>query len=122
MQYLCLIFWDEAQLDAVPQPEMDTFNAEHLDFNDALRAQGKLVTADALAGSSRAKHVTLRSGTKAVTDGPYTETKEMVAGYYLLDAKDIDEAVDIAAGIPSARHAVIEVREIRKLIVGDRTS
>ena len=122
MQYLCLIHIDPDVLDAMPAPELDALNEAHLDLNDALRASGQLVAAEALQRRERARTVRLRNGRATITDGPFAETKELIAGFYLLEAESFDEACEIAARIPSAPIASIEVREIMKLVVGDRTS
>jgi len=119
MRYLCLISLDEAEMAAMPAHEMDALNAGHLDLNDELRASGKLIEAEALQPSREA--VRLRKGKRAaVTDGPFTETKELVAGFYLLEARDMDEAVEIASRFPGGRHGSVEVRPCRELIVPGR--
>jgi hypothetical protein len=121
MKYLCLIYWDETRLETMPAAELNVLNAKHLDYNDALRASGRLVEAEALEPPRRAACIRLRNGKVSVTDGPFAETKEMVAGFYLIDARDMREAIEIAATIPSAAHATIEVRPTRQLVVEGRT-
>lgn len=121
MKYLCLIYMDEEELDAMPTPEMDALNERHLDFNDQLRKSGHFIEAEALAPGRATAKVRVRKGSVGVTDGPYAESKELVAGFYLIEAANIEEAIDIASRIPSAPLATIEVRPTRQLIVPGRT-
>jgi hypothetical protein len=122
MKYLCLIHLDQAQLDALPAPEMDALNAAHLDLNDELRASHHFIEAEALEpAATTTKQVRVRQGKALVTDGPFAETKELVAGFYLIEARDQDEAVQIAARLPAARLGVVEVRTTRQLIVPGRS-
>jgi hypothetical protein len=119
MKYLCLIYLDEAEMEALPAHEIDKLNAGHLDLNEELRSGGKLIEAEALQPSREA--VRLRKGQRAaVTDGPFTESKELVAGFYLLEADDLDEAVEIASRFPGGRLGTVEVRPCRELIVPGR--
>ena len=119
MKFLCLIYLDEAEMDALPAHEMEALNVGHLDLNDELRAAGKLIEAEALQPSREAAH--LRKGKRtAVTDGPFTETKELVAGFYLLEADDIEEAVQIASCFPGGRLGTVEIRPCRDLLVPGR--
>jgi hypothetical protein len=117
MKYLCLIHLDETAMDAMPAGEMSALNAAHLDFNDGLRASGHFVAAEALEPARTAACVRVRGGKAAVTDGPFTESKELVAGFYLLEAQDLNEAMGLTSKIPSARLGTIEVRPARQLIV-----
>lgn len=121
MKYLCLIYLDEKELDAMPVQETDSLNARHLDFNDDLRASGHLIEAEALEPAGATACVRLRNGKVIVTDGPFTEAKEMVAGFYLVEARDLSEAIELAARIPSAPMGTIEVRPTRQLVVDGQT-
>jgi hypothetical protein len=120
MRYLCLIYMDEKALDAMPTGDMSALNAEHLDFNDGLRSSGHFIQAEALEPARTTACVRVRAGKTSVTDGPFTETKEMVAGFYLIEAEDVNEAAAIASRIPSARLGTIEVRPARQLFVEGR--
>jgi hypothetical protein len=120
MRYLCLIYLDEKKMDAMPTSDMDELNAAHLDFNDRLRASGHFIEAEALAPGRDTAYVQVREGRASVTDGPYTETKELVAGFYLIEARDLDEAILLAAKIPSAPLGTIEIRPTRQLVVPGR--
>ena len=120
MRYICLIYLDEKELEAMPAADMNTLNAAHLDFNDGLRASGHFIVAEALEPASATARVRVRQGKRSVIDGPYAETKEMVAGFYVIEARDMDEALGIAARIPSAGLGTIEVRPARQLHVDGR--
>ncbi|MFL5496697.1 MAG: YciI family protein [Gemmatimonadales bacterium] len=117
MKYLCLIYLNEQEMDAMPAADMNDLNVRHLDFNDGLRRSGHFIEAEALEPARTTACVRVRSGKTRVTDGPFTETKELVAGFYLVEARDMDEAVQLAARIPSAPLGTIEVRPTRQLIV-----
>jgi hypothetical protein len=117
MKYLCLIHLDEEQMDAMPERDMNHLNLEHLHLNDALRASGHFLEAEALEPGRTTAQVRVREGRAIVTDGPFAETKELVAGFYLIEARDMKEASEIAARIPSARLGTVEVRPTRQLQV-----
>lgn len=120
MRYLCHIYWDEHTLATLPAAELNALNAAHLDFNDELRRTGHLVEAEALMPSRESTCLRMRGGKPMIMDGPFTEAKEVVAGFYLLEVRDRDEALRIAARIPSASHATIEVRPVHTLVVEGR--
>ena len=120
MKYLWLIYLDEQELEAMPAAEMDALNARHLDLNDDLRASGHMVEAEAPEPARTTACIRVRGGKTTVTAGPFTEAKEMVAGFYLLEAEDLEEATRIAARIPSAPLGTIEVRPTRQLVVAGR--
>ena len=110
MKYLCLVYLDERRLDEVPDREC-------MACGDALRASGHMVAGEALEGGHTATTVRVRNGKVAVTDGPFAETKEQLAGFYMIDARDLNEAIQIASKIPPARVGSIEVRPVRQLDV-----
>lgn len=113
MRYLCLIHCSQAQMAAdVPPEDMAAFVNAHLDYDDALRMAGQLAATEALETADSAAVVRVRQGKLWVTDGPFAETSELLGGFYLVDAASDDEAVRIAAGIPSARIGSIEVRPV----------
>ncbi len=120
MRYLCLIHLDEQQLDAMPTRDASVLNAQHLDLNDNLRKSGHFIVAEALEPARTTSCVRVRDGKPSVTDGPYTESKEVIAGFYLLEARDLNEALELAARIPSAALGTIEVRPARQLYVEGR--
>ena len=110
MKYLCLVYLDEKKLTAVPDRECQA-------CGDSLREKGKLVAAEALQGIHTATTVRVRNGKITVTDGPFAETKEQLAGFYLIDANDLNEAIQVASKIPPARVGSVEVRPVRQLSV-----
>ncbi|MEP7347714.1 MAG: YciI family protein, partial [Gemmatimonadaceae bacterium] len=115
--YLILIYLNEKEMDAMPEAEMSALNARHLNLNDRLRASGHFIEAEALEPASATACVRIRNGKAMITDGPFTESKEMVAGFYLIEARDLNEATQVAASIPSLPLGTIEVRPTRQLIV-----
>ena len=110
MKYLCLVYLEEEKLHAVPDKEC-------LACGTALRESGKLVAAEPLEPVATATTVRIRNGKVSITDGPFAETKEQLAGFYLVDAKDLNEAIRVASNIPPARVGSIEVRPVRELAV-----
>jgi hypothetical protein len=111
MQYVCLIYFDPQQVFN-QSPEANTVLAEVGPYNDQLRAAGQFVSSEALTLPNEAITVRVRDGKMSATDGPFVETKEMLAGFVVVDARDPDEAVGIAAGMPFARLGFIEVRPV----------
>ena len=112
MQYMLLIYGSEEQWASLPEDEEKAIYEEYFAFTDDLRAQGKLVSAHELQATTTATTVTVRDGETVVTDGPFAETKEALGGYYLIEADSLDEAIEWAARIPSARDGKIEVRPV----------
>ncbi len=114
MQYMLLIYDNEKMWPAMDEKERNALMAEYSAFTEELQKSGKLVSADALQATATASTVRVRNGKALTTDGPFAETKEQLGGYYLVEAKDLDEAMALAAKIPSARFGSIEVRPIMK--------
>jgi hypothetical protein len=112
MQYLCLIYDDEGTWANMPEDERNAVYGEYMAFTQAIKDAGSHVAGDALQPISTATSVRVRDGQTLVTDGPFAETKEQLGGYYLVEAKDVDEALKIAERIPSARYGTIEVRPV----------
>ncbi len=117
MRYLCLIHLNEQEMAALPHATMNDLNVRHLALNDSLRASGNFVEASALESSEKAVRLQLRGGKRSVIDGPFAESKELVAGFYLIEARDMQEAVAIASRFPSAPYATVEVWPTRQLEV-----
>ncbi len=110
MKYLCLVYLDEKKLGDVPDSECKA-------CGDALRKSGHHIAAEALQPVHTATTVRVRNGNVSVTDGPFAEPQEHLAGFYLVDAKDLNEAIQLASKIPPARVGSIEVRPVRELSV-----
>jgi hypothetical protein len=108
MKYLCLVYLDEKRLDELPDEDCVAYDA-------SIRASGQCLASEALESVQTATTVRVRDGRVAVTDGPFAETKEQLAGFYMVDARDLDEAIQIASKIPPARVGCIEVRPIRPI-------
>ena len=112
MKFALLIYNDKALLDELPQAEFDSRMRSCLAHADELRARGKLHDSQMLDAPSAAKSVRIRQGRQTTLDGPFAETKEIIAGFNLIEAGSMDEAVRIAAEFPWARTGCIEVRPI----------
>ena len=109
MKYLCLVYAEDGAL-----ADMD--DAECMACGDGLRASGHMIGGEALQPVHTATTLRVRGGRLSITDGPFAETKEQLAGFYLLEAADLDEALRLAAKIPPARVGSIEVRPVRELV------
>ena len=108
MKYLCLVYLEEQKLHAVPDSECANCGA-------GFRMNGVLIAAEALQPVETATTVRVRNGRVSITDGPFAETKEQLAGFYLIEAKDLNDAIHVAAKIPPAREGSVEVRPVRDL-------
>ena len=108
MKYLCLVYMEEQKLHAVPDREC-------LACGEGLRQNGLLIAAEALQPVETATTVRVRNGKVSITDGPFAETKEQLAGFYLIEARDLNDAIQVASKIPPAREGSVEVRPIREL-------
>ena len=112
MKYLCLVYLDQENWSACP----DTICAA---YGQELTDSRQLLAAEPLHPAHTATTVRVRGGQVQLYDGPFAETKELLAGFYLVDAKDLNEAIRIASGIPPAKYGSIEVRPVRQLDIGD---
>jgi hypothetical protein len=110
MNYLCLVYLEKDQLHACPDEVCHA-------YGQTLRTSGHHVAAQALQPVETATTVRVRNGQMSLTDGPFAETKEQLAGFYLIDAKDLNEAIHLASKIPPAKYGSIEVRPVRELDV-----
>ena len=113
MQYMLLIYDNEAEMQAARKDAGEAMMASYRAFTDSILKSGNMKAGDALQPTSTATCVRIRNGKTLTTDGPFAETKEQLGGYYLIEAKDLDEATKIAARVPSARTGTIEVRPVR---------
>jgi hypothetical protein len=114
MKYLCLIYDEEKKLGAMSKNESDAFMGEYFAFTEGIRKSGHFVGGEALQPVQTATTVRVRNGKLSTTDGPFAETKEQLGGYYLIDAKDLNDALQVASKIPSARLGSVEVRPIQE--------
>jgi hypothetical protein len=112
MKYLCLVYADENQLHSLPESPKDD---ECLAYAASVHDSGRMIAAEALESVRTATTVRVRNGKPAVTDGPFAETKEQLAGFYLVEARDLNEAIQIASKVPAARVGSVEVRPVRTL-------
>ncbi len=112
MKYLCLIYDDEQQMAAMPKDEADAFMGAYFAFTEQIRESGHLVAGEALHRVHTATTVRIRGGRLSTTDGPFAETREQLGGFYLVEARDLNEAIAIAARIPSAHTGSVEVRPV----------
>lgn len=115
MKYLCLVYAEESRLHDLPESPRDD---ECLAYADAVAESGRMIAAEALQSVQTATTVRVRNGKPSVTDGPFAETKEQLAGFYLVEASDLNEAIQVAARIPAARVGCVEVRPVRELSRG----
>ena len=112
MKYLCLIYDDEKKLATMPKDESDAFMSEYFAFTEGVRQSGHYVAGEALHPVHTATTVRVRNGQISPTDGPFAETKEQLGGFYLIEARDLNDALQVAQRIPSARTGSIEVRPV----------
>jgi hypothetical protein len=117
MKYLCLVYFEEGTLDALPKSDSAALTGECLAFGEEIRKSGHYLAAEALQPVRTATTLRIRHGKLSTTDGPFAETKEQLGGFYLIEARDLDEAIQVAARIPPMRLGSIEVRPIRELTV-----
>lgn len=117
MKYLCLVYGEEKKIQSMTDDECMEFDAD-------IRKSGRCIASEALQPVQTATTVRIRNGKVSIFDGPFAETKEQLAGFYLIDCKDLDEAIELASRIPPAQVGSIEVRPIRELVgtTGQRRS
>ncbi len=115
MKYLALVYYQEKIMDGMSQQEWDALNNECIDCVAGLSEAGHFVDGNPLMPVTTATTVRVRDGRASVTDGPFAETREQLAGYYMLEARDLNEAILLAEKIPPARYGAIEIRPIREL-------
>jgi hypothetical protein len=112
MKYLCLLYNEERHLAAMPPAAVEAVAGECVAYDEALARDGKFVACERLQPTRAARTVRFGDGKMSVTDGPFAETKEQLAGFYLIDARDFEEAIALAAKIPPARLGCVEVRPV----------
>ena len=112
MQYVCLVYGEEKDLYALTAEGSAKLDADSLAYDRSLEQRGVLIIAQALQSVKTSKTLRRRKGKRLVTDGPFAETKEQLLGFVMIEAKDLDEALDIAAGIPLSEIGTVEVRAV----------
>ncbi|WP_214474528.1 YciI family protein [Mesorhizobium sp. dw_380] len=112
MQYVCLVYGEEKDLHAMTPERLAKLDADSMAHDRSLDQAGKLIIAQALQSVKTSKSVRRRGGKRLVTDGPFAETKEQLLGFVMIEAKDLDEALEIAGEIPLAEIGTVEVRAI----------
>src|SRR5690349_20807359 len=108
MKYLCLVYGEEKKIGAMTDDECMAYDAQ-------LRSRGQCIASEALLPVQTATTVRIRNGRLSITDGPFAETHEQLAGFYLIDARDLNDAIQVASQIPAAHVGSIEVRPVRQL-------
>lgn len=111
MKYLCLICAEKV-MEQMPEADAAAHFEEYTEFTDAIRASGHYINCNRLLPPDAAITVRVRNGKMSTTDGPYIETKEQLGGYYLIEARDLNEAIQVAARIPGAKLGCVEVRPV----------
>jgi hypothetical protein len=119
MKFLCMVFCEESKLEALTPAELQELDDESLAHDQALQQQGHLLAAQALQSVRSAATVRIQKGKPLITDGPFAETREQIGGFILIDAKDRNEAIQIASKIPVIRLGGIEVRPIKELVASN---
>ena len=115
MKYLFLVYSEEHIVNEMPEEELNRFIDEHLALRRALEGSGHSIASEALQSVQCATTIRLRNGKISITDGPFAETREQLTGFYFVEARDLNEAIQIAAKIPIAKIGSVEVRPIRDL-------
>ncbi len=120
MKYICLAYEEENYLNALSRTEWDALRVETLTYLDELQKNGYLIAVEPLQSVRTATTVRVRGGKASITDGPFAETKETLGGFFLINARDLNEAIQVASRWPSARFGSIEVRPIEDGLKEDR--
>ena len=120
MRYLCLIYEDQTLYERMPKDEMDKVFGEYFTYTEDIKKSGHHLGGEALQPTTTATTVRVRNGKISTIDGPFAETKEQLGGFYMIEAKDLNEAIQLAARIPGARYGSVEVRPIMEF--GDAPS
>ena len=114
MKYLCLIYDEEQKMAGMSKSEGDAFMGEYFAFTEGIKKSGHYVAGEALQPVQTATSVRIRNGKVSATDGPFAETKEQLGGFYMITANDLNEAIQIASRIPSAKTGTVEVRPVHE--------
>jgi hypothetical protein len=112
MRYACLIYDDEKKMATRPKTEADAFSGEYYQFTEAIKKSGQYVGGEALHPVQTATTLRNRGGKLSTTDGPFAETREQLGGFYLIEARDLNEAIQVASRIPSVKTGTVEIRPV----------
>ena len=121
MKYICLVYYDEKKMQQLSQQEWDSLNRECMECVAGLTQGGHFLDGTPLLSTETATTLRMRDGTPLLTDGPFAETKEQLAGFYMLEARDMNEAIRLAEKIPPARFGCVEIRPVRELLKQDNS-
>ena len=122
MKYMLLCCHEEKKVDSMSKSDVDALMEETMAYCEALKKSGHLLAVEALEPIQAAMSVTVRNGKLAVTDGPFAETKEQLGGFFLISARDLNEAIQVASRFPSVRFGTMEVRPVRDIGSGGRVA
>lgn len=114
MKYLCLIYDEEKRFESMSKADLDALMGEYVAYTGEIKKSGHLLGGHELQPTQMATTIRVRNGKMSTTDGPFAETKEQLGGYYLIEAKDLNDALQVAARIPSAKLGCVEVRPIQE--------
>ena len=112
MKYLLLIYESEKSFEGMSEAEQGQIFQEYMDYTNGIKKAGNYISGEALQPISTATTVRVKNGKTLTTDGPFAETREQLGGFFMVEAKDLDEAIKLATGIPAVRTGSIEVRPI----------
>jgi hypothetical protein len=115
MRYLCAVYVEPKEMEKLSPAEGTTLNRDSIAYDEELRRSGHYIVSDALQRVTTARTLRVRNGKLSIMDGPFAETKEQLGGFILVEAKDMDDAVELASKIPMAKHGTIEVRPVMEL-------
>ena len=115
MKYLCLIYSDENKIASLPEGESKAMMGEYLAFTDGIRKSGQYLAGERLQQTRSAVTIRSRNGKISTTDGPFAETREQLGGFYMIEARDLNDAIQVASKIPGTRTGSIEVRPVWEL-------
>lgn len=121
MKYLCLVYYDEKNMQEMSQQKWDNLNQECIECVEALNQSGHFLDGAPLLSTETATTLRMRDNKPLITDGPFAETKEQLAGFYMLEARDMNEAIRLAEKIPPARYGCVEIRPVRELMEQNNT-
>ena len=115
MKFMFMIYHDQNVLDAMPEKEMQALVDSAIEYAEEIRRSGHYIVSDALQRTGTARTIRIRAGNVSATVGPFVETKDQLGGFFVIEAKDMDEACAVAARFPPARVGVIEIRPVQEL-------